>query len=218
MEDEKKTRDGEAAPDENQDAPEAEREETTVAEEACDWLRSIIPAVAVVVLLFTFCVRLVTVKGPSMQSTLYTGDMLVTLSSVFADFKAGDIVVVNDYNAELSETIIKRIVAVGGQTVDIDFTRGEVYVDGSVLEEPYIKEPTFTPEGFPLPVTLKENEVFIMGDNRNHSTDSRSDLLGPVDVGYIQGKALFLLFPGRSADTNQRDFGRIGPLRYSQHS
>lgn len=175
-----------------------------------DWARSLIAAVVGVVLLFTFLVRLIGVSGPSMQNTLYTGDRILVLNSLLCDFQPGDVVVVNAYNAPLDETLVKRIIAVGGQTVDIDFITGTVYVDGEALDEPYIKEPTYTADGVSFPLTLEEDEVFIMGDNRNHSTDSRSVQLGPVKEGYIQGKAIFLLFPGVTPYTEERDWGRIG--------
>ena len=174
--------------------------------------QALITAVVGVVVLFTFFVRLIGVSGGSMQDTLYTGDRLLVLNSVFCDFEPGDVVVVNDYNAELNETLVKRIVAVGGQTVDIDFASGVVYVDGQALDEPYTKEPTYESEGTQFPLTLAEDEVFVMGDNRNHSTDSRSDRLGPVKEGYLQGKALLLLIPGATPDTNKRDWGRIGAI------
>ena len=175
-----------------------------------DWARSLIAAVVGVVLLFTFLVRLIGVSGPSMQNTLYTGDRILVLNSLLCDFQPGDVVVVNAYNAPLDETLVKRIIAVGGQTVDIDFITGTVYVDGEALDEPYIKEPTYTADGVSSPLTLEEDEVFIMGDNRNHSTDSRSIQLGPVKEGYIQGKAVFLLFPGVTPDTGTREWSRIG--------
>ena len=175
-----------------------------------DWARSLIAAVVGVVLLFTFLVRLIGVSGPSMQNTLYTGDRILVLNSLLCDFQPGDVVVVNAYNAPLDETLVKRIIAVGGQTVDIDFITGTVYVDGEALDEPYIKEPTYTADGVSFPLTLEEDEVFIMGDNRNHSTDSRSAQLGPVKEGYIQGKAVFLLFPGVTPDTGTREWSRIG--------
>ena len=152
------------------------------------------------------------VSGPSMQDTLYTGDRLLVLNAAYCDFKAGDVVVINDYNAQLSDTLVKRIVAVEGQTVDIDFMSGQVYVDGQPLDEPYIKEPTYTSEGVQFPLTLGEGEVFVMGDNRNQSTDSRDPKLGPVDERYLQGKALFLLLPGKTPDTDRIDWGRIGPI------
>ena len=162
--------------------------------------------------LFTFFVRLIGVSGGSMQDTLYTGDRLLVLNSVFCDFQPGDVVVVNDYNAELDETLVKRIIAVGGQTVDIDFTAGVVYVDGQPLEEPYTKEPTYKSDSIRFPLTLEEDEVFVMGDNRNHSTDSRSGQLGPVKEGYLQGKALLLLIPGQTPDAGHRDWSRVGAV------
>ena len=161
------------------------------------WAQALISAVVGVVLLFTFGFRLIGVSGPSMQNTLYTGDRLLVLNAAYCNFQAGDVVVINDYNAELDETLVKRIVAVGGQTVDIDFSSGTVYVDG----------------GIEFPLTLEEDEVFVMGDNRNHSTDSRSDRLGPVKEGYLQGKAVLLLAPGKTPDTNRYDWGRIGLVR-----
>ena len=93
------------------------------------WAQALITAVVGVVLLFTFGFRLIGVSGPSMQDTLYTGDRLLVLNAMFCDFKAGDVVVINDYNAELNDTLVKRIIAVGGQTVDIDSSSGTVYVD-----------------------------------------------------------------------------------------
>lgn len=178
-----------------------------------DWARCLVSAVVAVVLLFTFGFRMIGVNGVSMQNTLYTGDRLLMLNALLCDFHQGDIVVVNAYNAPLNETLIKRVIAVGGQTVDIDFVSGTVYVDGEALDEPYVKELTYTTEGTQFPLTLAEDEVFVMGDNRNHSTDSRSSQLGPVKVDYLQGKALFLLIPGKSADTDQMDFSRIGFLK-----
>lgn len=190
--------------------PEEEKEPETLEGMIYCWAQALITAVVSVVLLFTFAVRLIGVSGPSMQDTLYTGDRLLVLNAAYCDFKAGDVVVINDYNAELSDTLVKRIIAVGGQTVDIDFSTGTVYVDGQELDEPYIKEPTYTTDGTVFPLTLAEDEVLVMGDNRNHSTDSRSYRLGPVKRGYIQGRAVFLLSPGETPDTGKRDWSRVG--------
>lgn len=191
---------------------EAKKEPETLEGMLYCWAQALITAVVGVVLLFTFGLRLIGVSGPSMQDTLYTGDRLLVLNAAYCDFKAGDVVVINDYNAQLSDTLVKRIVAVEGQTVDIDFMSGQVYVDGRPLDEPYIKEPTYTSEGVQFPLTLGEGEVFVMGDNRNQSTDSRDPKLGPVDERYLQGKALFLLLPGKTPDTDRIDWGRIGPI------
>jgi len=193
--------------------PEEEKEPETLEGMIYCWAQALITAVVSVVLLFTFAVRLIGVSGPSMQDTLYTGDRLLVLNAAYCDFKAGDMVVINDYNAELSDTLVKRIIAVGGQTVDIDFSTGTVYVDGQELDEPYIKEPTYTTDGTVFPLTLAEDEVLVMGDNRNHSTDSRSPKLGPVKRGYLQGKAVFLLMPGRTPDTDKSDWSRVGVVR-----
>ena len=212
MSEEKKVQEAVQPPVEDSDhQPEARKEplETTVYE----WARCLIAAVVSVVLLFTFCVRLIGVSGGSMQNTFFTGDRLVVLNSMFCDFKQGDVVVADAYNAMLDDTIVKRIIAVGGQTVDIDFFTGTVYVDGVALEEPYTKEPTYTADGTQFPLTLAEDEVFLMGDNRNRSTDSRSYTLGPVKEGYLQGKAIFLLFPGKTEGTDKLDFGRIGLIK-----
>lgn len=192
---------------------EEKKEPESIESTAYCCAQALITAVVGVVALFTFFVRLIGVSGGSMQDTLYTGDRLLVLNSVFCDFQPGDVVVVNDYNAELDETLVKRIIAVGGQTVDIDFTAGVVYVDGQPLEEPYTKEPTYKSDSIRFPLTLEEDEVFVMGDNRNHSTDSRSGQLGPVKEGYLQGKAVLLLLPGTNPDLGAREWDRIGLVR-----
>lgn len=192
---------------------EEKKEPESIESTAYCCAQALITAVVGVVVLFTFFVRLIGVSGGSMQDTLYTGDRLLVLNSVFCDFQPGDVVVVNDYNAELDETLVKRIIAVGGQTVDIDFTSGVVYVDGQPLEEPYTKEPTYKSDSIRFPLTLEEDEVFVMGDNRNHSTDSRSGQLGPVKEGYLQGKAVLLLLPGTNPDLGAREWDRIGLVR-----
>lgn len=190
-----------------------EKEKDTLESTVYDWGRCLIAAVVTVVLVFTFLLRLISVSGISMQNTLYDGDKMVVVNAALCDFAPGDVVVVNAYNTLLSETIVKRIIAVEGQTVDIDFFTGMVYVDGVALEEPYTAEPTYTTDGTQFPLTLGEGEVFLMGDNRNHSTDSRSYALGPVREEYIQGKAVFLILPGRTPETGRMDFGRIGLIK-----
>ncbi len=198
------------------DRPEAEKEKSN---SAFEWLRCLVGVVLVLVLLFTFVAQTFTVQGPSMQNTLYGGDKLLVVKAELCDIEAGDVVVACQYNAQLSDPIVKRVVAVEGQTVDIDFDTGAVYVDGRPIEEAYIAERTYTSEGTVFPVTLGEGELFLMGDNRNHSTDSRSSMLGVVDERYVVGKAVFLLFPGRTASylgeyagTGGRDFSRIGMI------
>ena len=192
---------------------EAKKEPETLEGMLYCWAQALITAVVGVVLLFTFAFRLIGVSGPSMQDTLYTGDRLLVLNAAFCDFQPGDVVVINNYNADLSDTLIKRIIAVGGQTVDIDLASSTVYVDGQPLDEPYVKGFTDTIEGTRFPLTLAEDEVFVMGDHRDHSTDSRSARLGPVKEGYLQGKAVFLLLPGTNPDLGAREWDRIGLVR-----
>ena len=177
-----------------------------------EWTQALVCSVLAVVLLFTFVVRLIGVDGHSMVPTLQDGDRLLVLNSLWdSDYEYGDIVVLRK-ESFLEEPIVKRVIATEGQTVDIDFASGSVYVDGELLEEDYINEPTYVDEGTQFPLTVPEGSIFVMGDNRNHSSDSRSSDLGTVDTRYVIGKAVFLLFPGADEDTANRDFGRIGPI------
>jgi len=95
----------------------------------------------------------------------------------------------------MSEPLVKRVVAVAGQTVDIDFDAGVVYVDGTELQEDYVNSLTLEPEDFTEPVTVPEGCVFVLGDNRNRSTDSRDEDIGCVDVRCIIGKAWWRISP-----------------------
>ena len=178
-----------------------------------EWVQALVTVVLCAVVVFAFAARLVLVSGPSMRETLQDQDCLVVLSPLLCgDYEAGDIVIIQRESFRDGEPIVKRIIATEGQTVDIDFDAGVVYVDGAALEEDYIRQPTYLEEGLEFPVTVPEGCVFVMGDNRNDSDDSRDPELGPVDTRQILGRAVFLLFPGVTADTDKRDFGRIGPL------
>ena len=177
------------------------------------WLRTLVCVVLATVLVFTLVVRIVRVDGQSMRETLQNGDILLTVNRHLAgELKAGDIVVVKKEYFEDGKPIVKRIIATEGQTVDIDFDAGVVYVDGQALEEDYIREPTYLDEGLEFPITVPEGCLFLLGDNRNNSMDSRYPDLGPVDVRCVIGKAVVLVFPGKTAETGKRDFGRIGGL------
>ena len=112
----------------------------------------------------------------------------------------------------LPTPIVKRVIATEGQLVDIDFSSGAVFVDGRQLQEEYINERTLAEEGTVFPLTVPEGSVFVMGDNRNHSNDSRDARLGTVDTRYIIGRAVFLAFPGPDGATGERIYGRIGGL------
>ena len=199
----------EAQQQEGQDAASQKKEE---GRDLYEWTQALVCSVLAVVLLFTFVVRLIGVDGHSMVPTLQDGDRLLVLNSLWdSDYEYGDIVVLRK-ESFLEEPIVKRVIATEGQTVDIDFASGSVYVDGELLEEDYINEPTYVDEGTQFPLTVPEGSIFVMGDNRNHSSDSRSSDLGTVDTRYVIGKAVFLLFPGADEGTARRDFGRIGPI------
>ena len=186
---------------------------STYGRDLYEWVRALVSAVTAVVLIFTFAVRLIGVDGRSMVPTLQNGDRLAVTTGVLAgEYRPGDIVVLRKASF-LDEPIVKRVIAVAGQTVDIDFSTGSVRVDGKTLNEPYISELTFRDEGNAFPLTVPEGSVFVMGDNRNHSTDSRDARLGTVDTGYIIGRAVFLLYPGVDQESGARDMTRIGPIR-----
>ena len=177
-----------------------------------EWVQALVCSVLVVVVLFTFVIRLIGVDGHSMVPTLQDGDRLLVLNSMlYDDYRYGDIVVLRK-ESFLAEPVVKRVIATEGQTVDIDFSSGSVFVDGELLDEDYINDLTFDDEGMAFPLTVPEGSIFVMGDNRNHSTDSRDPRLGTVDARYVIGKAVFLAFPGADEVTEKRDFGRIGGI------
>ena len=177
------------------------------------FLHDFVWLMAVALVLFVLCFRLVVVSGPSMRDTLVDGDYLFLVGNLFFNEpKQGDIVVACKDTFRDGEPIVKRVIATEGQTVDIDFGRGIVYVDGVALDEPYTLTPTNLQEGVSFPLIVDENCVFVMGDNRNDSKDSRCHEIGQIDYRQILGKAVFLLFPGNNGDTQPRDFTRIGVL------
>lgn len=166
------------------------------AENAFEFVSIIASAVVAVAIAFVFFFRTVGVVGSSMYPTLSDRDRII-LSAFTYSPECGDIVVTCQPNGSsaIEDVLVKRIIATEGQTVDIDFSKGVVYVDGVVLDEPYINEPTRDREDFYAPVTVPEGYVFVMGDNRNHSTDSRDKRIGLIREEYILGEALFRLMP-----------------------
>ena len=173
-----------------------EQERKTVrGRDLYEWIQSLVGSVLVVVAIFTFGIRMLGVDGHSMLNTLQHGDRLMVVNPIFYhDYKYGDIVILRKTGVFDNEPIVKRVIATGGQTVDIDFSEGVVYV------------------GTEFPLTVPEGSIFVMGDNRNGSSDSRDYRLGTVDTRYVIGKAAFLLFPGLDYDTEKRNFSRIGVI------
>ena len=179
------------------------------------YLHDLIYLLAIVMIVFVFLFRIVVVSGSSMYSTLWNGDWLLVTGSVFSkEPQVGDIVVASKESFNFGEPIIKRVIATEGQTVDIDFEAGIVYVDGVALQEDYTYTPTNVEEGIVFPITIADGCIFAMGDNRNGSRDSRDPSIGMIDTRELLGKAVFLLFPGsgEKGNTAPRDFQRIGAL------
>lgn len=150
-------------------------------------------ALVIIAILFTFFIRFVGVDGRSMMPTLNHGDWLL-VSAVNNNIEVGDIVISTQPNV-FNEPLVKRVIAKGGQTVDIDFVTGAVYVDNQKLNEPYIMDLTHVSEGVSFPLTVPEGTLFLMGDNRNESSDSRDPDVGCVDERYILGVVKFRLSP-----------------------
>ena len=163
-----------------------------------------------ILIVFLLLFRVVVVSGSSMNNTLYDGDYILLLNNVFyRNPEPGDIIVASKEAFDNGEPIIKRVIATEGQTVHIDGANNKVYVDGKLLNEPYIATPTINQN---ITVTVEKGCVFVMGDNRMNSKDSRSSEIGQIDKREILGKALILMWPGATKATGQRDLDRIGAL------
>ncbi len=181
--------------------------------ELYDWIQCIVSALVVGILVFIFFVRVVNVEGSSMWPTLHDEDMILTSNFLYTP-KAGDVVVFQT-DSYSESPLVKRVIATEGQTVDIDFERGIVYVDGKAIDEPYTAELTVTREDFDGPVTVPEGCLFLMGDNRNHSTDSRRSTIGMVDERCVLGRVLMVVLPsnrGSLGENVKRDMSRIGSI------
>ena len=192
---------------------EVQPEKQTTFDKIYDWLEVMAVSAVIVILTLTFLFRLSTVDGTSMNNTLSHGDMLV-IQNIYSAAQ-GDIVVVQQLDSLFDQPIVKRIIAVGGQTLKIDFPSWKVWVDGELLDEDYVNRENgkimkyddflsiygnvATKVGSAYEMTIPEGYVFVMGDNRNHSSDSRSGYVGLVRENEILGKVIFRLFPVVSA-------------------
>lgn len=166
-----------------------------------------------VMLLFLIVFRVIVVTQNSMFDTLWDGDYLLLVSQMFCgEPEPGDIVVISKQGFESGKPIVKRVIATQGQQVDIDFDAGIVYVDGEPLDEPYLKQKTTNDEGTEFPLTVGKNCIFVLGDNRAVSLDSRSPQIGQIDRREVLGKAVFLLLPGTHHGQYSQDFSRIGSI------
>ena len=172
--------------------PEAETPEKP-ASMLYDWADALVYALIAIVLLFTLLIRMTGVIGDSMKPTLHQNDKLI-ISNLFYTPKQGDVVVVTKKSFR-TEPIVKRVIATAGQTIDIHFDTGAVYVDGVLLEESYIAEATVRSGDMTFPLYVPEGYLFVMGDNRNHSTDSRFSEFGLIDERMVLCKVLFRVFP-----------------------
>lgn len=203
------------APDASSESPKAKE---SPAAFLFDLLEILVFAVSAALLLYTLLFRVCRVDGNSMQKTLYDGQQLIVSNS--AEIEAGDIIVfyqTSDVSNQFNEALVKRVIATEGQTVRIDYNAGEVYVDGVLLEEPYValltrygqdvgqwisypNVPGFDYDTRVFETTVPDGCYFVMGDNRNNSADSRDIHVGFVDTRRVLGKVVLSTKPWKTYD------------------
>lgn len=157
-----------------------------------DWVSSIVVAVVAVVILLTFCFRLIDVDGTSMEPTLINTDKVV-VTNLFYTPTNGDVVVIS-HGEEYDKPLVKRVIATEGQTLRIDFDNNQIYVDDKLIDEPYIQGDTVK-GNIDIPEVIPEDKVFVLGDNRPVSLDSRYHEVGLINEDSIIGKAQFVIIP-----------------------
>lgn len=194
--------------------PKTKAEEQSFERSLVQYLHDVIGMLSVIMVLFLVFFRIIVVSGPSMKQTLLDGDYLLLTGSLFyREPQKGDVVVLSKQSYDDGKPIVKRVIATEGQIVDMDFENGIVYVDGLPLEEDYTNTLTNLDEGAIFPQIVEEGCVFVMGDNRNNSKDSRSLEIGQVDKREILGKVSLILFPGTDGGSQTRDMQRIGKVK-----
>lgn len=150
-------------------------------------------AVIILMLFFSLVFRPAAVIGNSMLPNFSGGDRVACVHS-FSGYERGDVVIIS-HATRKDESVIKRVIAVGGDMVDIDFYKGTVSVNGQVLDEPYVGTPTNLSYDMTFPVTVPEGKLFVLGDNRNDSIDSRSTDIGFINENKVLGKVVFRFYP-----------------------
>jgi len=175
----------------------SEKKPHSIIEDVYELVEMLAIVTTIVMVCFAFIVRLNIVQGDSMVDTLHHGDALA-VTDLFYEPKAGDIVIVHSIDADpYGDPIVKRVIATENQVVDIDFDTWTLTVDGKVVNEPYrylSNDPLITAD-YDFPITVPEGEIFVLGDNRNGSADSRQIEIGTIDVRCVVGKALAKLYP-----------------------
>lgn len=175
-------------------AEEAVEQQESMRVDLYEWIQSLMTALVICMAIFIFIIRVIDVSGSSMFPTLHDGDKML-VSNLFYTPHAGDVVVFKTDRYDPERALVKRVIATEGQEISIDFDRGIVYIDGLPVEEDYIAELTKTKLDFIGPQTVPEGCMFVMGDNRNASTDSRKKEIGMVDERMILGRAFYVAFP-----------------------
>lgn len=173
-----------------------EGQELRLRKEIYDWIQCLMVALIICVVFFIFLIRIIDVSGTSMYPTLNNGDKML-VSDLFYKPQNGDVVVFKTDSYDPDKALVKRVIAIEGQEINIDFENGIVYVDGEPIDEPYINETTKNKLDFIGPKKVPEGCVFVMGDNRNASTDSRKSEIGMVDERMILGRVYCVIFPLR---------------------
>ena len=175
-------------------AEEAVEQQESMRVDLYEWIQSLMTALVICMAIFIFIIRVIDVSGSSMFPTLHDGDKML-VSNLFYTPHAGDVIVFKTDRYDPERALVKRVIATEGQEISIDFDRGIVYIDGLPVEEDYIAELTKTKLDFIGPQTVPEGCMFVIGDNRNASTDSRKKEIGMVDQRMLLGRAYYVIFP-----------------------